>query len=144
MNNSAFHNKLQTRGAPAKSALDSQQKEFNQSDIRKIQSELSVARQRLLDLTMRNRFLNYRTSKRRSIRFENGSHEKAYKTLIINEKPLKLISDNSQKRKIQRLMKIYLESFGVKENSLLLRHPYTKTSSNHLFLMRNYLLVYLM
>src|SRR5215471_6589764 len=53
-------------------------------DRKKIEEELAAARQRLLDLTMRNRLLNYRPSKARSIRVVDEIPREVYELLVID------------------------------------------------------------
>ena len=50
--------------------------------------ELAAARQRLLDLTMRNPLLNYRERKTRSIRVVDERPRELYERLVLREKDM--------------------------------------------------------
>ena len=51
-----------------------------------IEGQLQAARQRLLDLTRRNRLLNYRPSKRRTIRVIDEIPKEIFDILVLQEK----------------------------------------------------------
>ena len=53
-----------------------------------ITSQIEAARRSLLDLTMRNRLLNFRPNKRRTIRVVDGLPNDVYEMLVINEKAM--------------------------------------------------------
>ncbi len=55
-----------------------------------IARELDAARQRLLDLTLRNRLLNYRPNALRSIRVVGELPAEIYDALVLREKALEL------------------------------------------------------
>jgi len=62
-----------------------------------VESELARARQSLLDLTMRNRLLNYRPSKVRSIRIVGEVPAEVYDSLVINSRMLEMRGTGSPK-----------------------------------------------
>lgn len=57
-----------------------------------IENELQTARQKLLDLTMRNPLLNFRTVKTRTINVTNESLTEIYRTLVIKENKMQFYS----------------------------------------------------
>lgn len=61
--------------------------------------ELETARKRLLDLTARNRLLNYRPSKIKTIEFEECSVDTLYKNLIEDEKKMSFRSKGNARKK---------------------------------------------
>lgn len=61
--------------------------------------ELEAARKRLLDLTARNRLLNYRPSKIKTIEFEDCSVDALYKNLIEEEKKMSFRSKGNERKK---------------------------------------------
>jgi len=61
--------------------------------------ELEAARKRLLDLTARNRLLNYRPSKIKTIEFEDCSVDTLYKNLIEEEKKMSFRSKGNARKK---------------------------------------------
>ncbi len=56
--------------------------------MRSIDDHLKAARESLLDLTMRNRLLNFRSSKRRTIRVIEEIPREIYDFLVLKEKPM--------------------------------------------------------
>ncbi|HEX7152539.1 MAG TPA: DUF3320 domain-containing protein [Thermoanaerobaculia bacterium] len=63
-----------------------------------IARELESARQSLLDLTLRNRLLNYRPSRLRSIRVTGELPAEVYDALVLREKALEFRGTGSRKR----------------------------------------------
>ncbi len=59
-----------------------------------ITSQIEAARRSLLDLTMRNRLLNFRSNKRRTIRVVDGLPNDVYEMLVINERSMEFKSDD--------------------------------------------------
>ena len=68
----------------------------NNSIITDIETQLESARQNLLDLTMRNKLLNFRPSKLRTIRIIDEIPAEIYDILVIQEKSMEFLckSDN--------------------------------------------------
>lgn len=53
-----------------------------------LETQLHAARQRLLDLTMRNRLLNYRATKRKTIALLHITPDEVYQSLVLRERAL--------------------------------------------------------
>lgn len=60
--------------------------------MNKVEKELEAARQRLLDLTMRNRLLNYRPTKARTIRITNEIPREIYDLVVLKERKMAFLS----------------------------------------------------
>ncbi|MBD3407352.1 MAG: DUF4011 domain-containing protein, partial [Candidatus Lokiarchaeota archaeon] len=56
-----------------------------------IMDEITSARQKLLDLTMRNRLLNHRPYKRKSLRIVDEVPREVYDCMVINQKKMKFL-----------------------------------------------------
>jgi len=54
-----------------------------------VADQLEENRKKLLDLTLRNRLINYRPTKARTLRIINENHLDIYETLVLKEKQLK-------------------------------------------------------
>src|ERR1051326_7999479 len=68
-----------------------------------INTELHKARQSLLDLTMRNRLLNYRQSVTRSIRVTGELPAEIYDALVLREKKLEFRGSGPRNREVDVL-----------------------------------------
>jgi hypothetical protein len=66
--------------------------------MEQVAQELSRARESLLDLTLRNRLLNYRPSLVRSIRVVGESPSQVYDALVLNEKALEFRGTGPRKK----------------------------------------------
>ncbi|MDO5845578.1 MAG: DUF4011 domain-containing protein, partial [Methanocorpusculum sp.] len=91
-------------------------------------AELEELRSRLLDLTLRNNLLNYKTSSGRSIEIIESHLAEIYKTLVINEKGMKFqpgTKDSSAAPEEKNIWKYPIFSKNAKHTDLLLDTPYT-------------------
>jgi very-short-patch-repair endonuclease len=61
-----------------------------------IEKELQSARKKLLDLTMRNKLLNFRPSKAKSIRVINADPYAVYDALVLQEKSMQFLSQSDE------------------------------------------------
>ena len=61
----------------------------------RVETELKDARARLLDLTLRNRLLNHRTTKRRTLRIVDEVPHEVYKTLVLDRKQMRFTPSQS-------------------------------------------------
>ena len=64
------------------------QKEFVMTQVER---QLEAARQKLLDLTMRNRLLNYRPSKARTIKVVDEIPKEIYDILVLHERNMQFL-----------------------------------------------------
>lgn len=64
-----------------------------------IQKQIELARKNLLDLTMRNRLLNFRPSTRRTLRIIEEIPREIYELLVINEKAMEFLPKPKEESK---------------------------------------------
>ena len=57
-----------------------------------VEQELEISRKRLLDLTMRNRLLNYRPAKSKSLKIVDEVPTEVYEILVLNERQMEFKS----------------------------------------------------
>ena len=96
-----------------------------------IELQLEAARERLLDLTLRNRLLNFRSSKRRSIQIVDEIPREIYDTLVLNERLMDFRYSENQ----DAISYSNAESDGyvqkTVDTSILQNYPDTVINNNH-------------
>ena len=70
----------------------------NKLSVTKIEQQLQEARQKLLDLTMRNRLLNFKPSNAKTIKVIEGVPSDIYDILVLQEKKLEFSPINKKKK----------------------------------------------
>ncbi|MBU1625930.1 DUF4011 domain-containing protein [bacterium] len=64
-----------------------------------ISKKLEEARQKLMDLTMRNRLLNFRSPKRKAIKIVDEDPSEIYEMLVLNEKFMEFLPTKEKSAK---------------------------------------------
>ncbi|MBW6518346.1 MAG: DUF4011 domain-containing protein [ANME-2 cluster archaeon] len=100
-----------------------------------IEKQLEFARQSLLDFTMRNKLLNFRTSKARTIKVIDEIPSEIYNFLVLQQKKMEFLPTKKKKTSIEEEV-VNTEILDQKEKEISkiweLPPPDFEASKNHI------------